>query len=205
MYICNPNNPSGTVVDGASLREFCLRQSAQTLVVIDEAYLDLVDEGATDSMVDLVRSGANVVVLRTFSKIHGLAGLRIGYAIARPDVAARLRRSQMTFPSIIGLRAALASLGDKDFLTHTRNALIADRRRFAAFCDELRLHYAPPQGNFIFVDVGMPADEFRKRMRTRLVEVGRPFEPLTNYSRITIGTTAETTACIAAMREALKT
>lgn len=204
IYVCNPNNPTGTVVEGASLREFCARMAAQTLVVVDEAYLDLVDEGATESMVDLVRDGANVVVLRTFSKIHGLAGLRIGYGVARADVAARLRRNQMAFPSIIGMRAAFASLGDSDFLTRTRAALIADRRRVSAACTELGLRYAAPQGNFVFVQVGMPVEEFRKRMRARQVEVGRAFEPLTDWCRITVGTTAETTACIAAMREALR-
>ena len=81
----------------------------RTLVVVDEAYLDLVDAGATESMVDLVRGGANVVVLRTFSKIHGLAGLRVGYALARPDVAAKLRRLQIATPNVIGLAAALSS------------------------------------------------------------------------------------------------
>lgn len=204
VYICNPNNPSGTVVDGPRLREFCARQAAQTLVVVDEAYLDLIDEGATESMVDLVRGNANVVVLRTFSKIHGLAGLRMGYAVARADVAARLRRSQLTFLSIVALRAALASLGDAPFLARTRAALIADRQRLGSACESMGLRHAPPQGNFLFVKVGMPAEEFRNRMRQRGVEVGRPFELYTDWSRITVGTQAETTACIAAMREVLK-
>ena len=205
VYICNPNNPSSTVVDGAALREFCTRQAAQTLVVVDEAYLDLVDDGATESMIDLVRGGANVVVLRTFSKIHGLAGLRIGYAVARADVAARLRRNQMALPSIIGTRAAFASLGDQEYLKRTRSALLADRRRLCAACDELQLRYAKPQGNFLYVHVGMPADEFAQRMKAHQIQVGRVFEPLTDWCRITVGTSAETTACIAAIRAIVKT
>lgn len=205
VYICNPNNPTGTVVAGADLREFCSRQAERTLVVVDEAYIDLVDDGTTASMVDLVRDGANVVVLRTFSKIHGLAGLRMGYAIAHTEVAARLRRNQLTYPSIIAMRAAHASLGDTPYLTHTRAALLADRRRFAAACREIGLRYAEPQGNFLFVQVGMPVDEFRKRMRERNVEVGRAFEPFIDWCRITVGTTTETTACLAALRAVLKT
>lgn len=205
LYICNPNNPTGTAVDGPSLRDFCAKQAAQTLVVVDEAYLDLVDEGATESMVDLVRSGANVVVLRTFSKIHGLAGLRVGYALARPDVAAKLRRNQLTFPSIVGLRAACASMGDAGFLARTRAALIADRQRFGEACKSLGLRYAAPQGNFVFVQVGMPVDEFRKRMRAQSVEVGRAFDLYSDWCRITIGTNSDTTTCINALRAALKT
>ena len=89
-----------------------------------------------------------MIVLRTFSKIHGLAGLRVGYAIAPVDVAARLRRNQLTFLSITGLRAALASLGDTPFLARTRESLLADRKRFSSACESLGLRYAPVPWQF---------------------------------------------------------
>lgn len=204
LYLCNPNNPTGTVIPGPALRAFCAEMAQRTLVVVDEAYLDLVDEGATESMVDLVRGGANVVVLRTFSKIHGLAGLRVGYAIARPEVAARLRRLQFTTPNVLGLAAATASLGDADYLARTRAALIADRRRITAACDELGLRYAVPQGSFVFLKPGMPADAFRAKMKDKQIEVGRPFEPLLDWSRVSVGTTEETSVFIEALRGVVK-
>ncbi len=204
LYVCNPNNPSGTVIDGPRLKAFCAEMAQRTLVVVDEAYLDLIDEGATESMVGLARAGANVVVLRTFSKIHGLAGLRVGYAIARPDVAAKLRRLQLATPNVLGMAAATASLGDAEFLARTRASLVADRRRITAACDELGLRYAPPQGNFVFFKPGMPLDAFRAKMKERQIEVGRPFEPLLDWCRVSVGTTEETTVFIEALRGVVK-
>lgn len=200
LYLCNPNNPTGTVVAGDALRAACREAAARTLVVVDEAYLDLADPARTESMLPLVREGANVVVLRTFSKIHGLAGLRVGYALARPEVVQRLRRLQMTLPNTLGLAAATASLSDHAFLARTRAALLADRARVCAVCDELGLRYAPPEGNFVFVQVGMPVENFAARMREQGIEVGRPFEPYADWCRISIGTTAETDFLIGALR-----
>jgi histidinol-phosphate aminotransferase len=204
LYLCNPNNPTGTVVAGDALSAACREAAARTLVVVDEAYLDLADPARTASMLPLVRADANVVVLRTFSKIHGLAGLRIGYALARPDVAQRLRRHQMTLPNTLGLAAAAASLQDRDFLARTRAALLADRARVCAACDELGLRYADSEGNFVFVQVGMPVETFAARMREQQVEVGRPFEPYADWCRISIGTTTETDFLITALRRVLR-
>ena len=155
-------------------------------------------------MVDLARAGENVIVLRTFSKLHGLAGLRVGYGIARPDVIQRIRRYQMTIGSTPGLAAAAASLEDTDFLTRTRAALIADRRRVVAACEELGLRCAAPSGNFVFMKVGMPFEQFRTRMREQQVQLGQGFEPYTDWSRVTVGTTAETTYFIDALRRVIK-
>ena len=204
LYVCNPNNPTGTVIGGPALREFCSQAARRTLVIVDEAYLELADDGATQSMVDLARAGENVIVLRTFSKLHGLAGLRVGYGIARPDVIQRIRRYQMTIGSTPGLAAAAASLEDTDFLTRTRAALIADRRRVVAACEELGLRCAAPSGNFVFMKVGMPFEQFRTRMREQQVQLGQGFEPYTDWSRVTVGTTAETTYFIDALRRVIK-
>lgn len=204
IYVCNPNNPTGTAIPGARLREFCRAQSQRALVVVDEAYLDLVDPGATESMVDLVREGANVVILRTFSKIHGLAGLRIGYAVARADVAARLRRFSTTIPNILGLAAASASLDDTQFLAATRKQILADRRRLTDLCDSKGVRYAKPQGNFVFVKVGMPAAEFSKAMLAEKIEVSRPFDLYPDWNRITIGTRAEMDYVLAVLQRIIR-
>jgi histidinol-phosphate aminotransferase len=200
LYLCNPNNPTATVVEGARLEAFCARQAERTLVVLDEAYLDFADAGATRSMIGLVKRDANVVVLRTFSKLHGLAGLRVGYAVARPDVTARLKRMQLAVPNVLGLRAASASLDDAGFLASTRAALVADRGRVLGVLAGLGLRATESQGNFVFFQPGMPAAEFARRMREQQVEVGRTFEPLVDWSRVTIGTTAETDFFLEALR-----
>ena len=204
LYLCNPNNPTGTVVPGEALLAACREAASRTLVVVDEAYLDLADPAATSGALPLVKDGANVIVLRTFSKIHGLAGLRVGYAIAPVDVVQRLRRLQMTSVSTPSLYAARASLGDREFLARTRASLLADRARVCATCDELGLRYAPPQGNFVFVQVGMPVEQFIARMREQQVEVGRPFEPYNDWCRISIGTTLETDYLLGALRRVLR-
>ncbi len=201
LYVCNPNNPTGTVIAAEPLRAFAREMQQRALVVSDEAYLDLVEEGSTESLVGLVRENLNVVVLRTFSKIHGLAGLRVGYAVAPPAVIQRLRRYAMTTPPTISMRAAGASMGDSAFLASTRKSLLEDRARVCKACDELGLEYANPQGNFVFMNVKMPADDFRKKMQAEQIQVGRTFEPYTNWSRVSIGTTAETSYFIEALRK----
>lgn len=201
LYLCNPNNPTGTVIKGSPLRDFVRTVAARTLVVVDEAYMDLIEPGATESMIDLARGEANVIVLRTFSKVHGLAGLRVGYAIGRPDTMTRLRSLQMATPNVLGLAAAAASLTDDAFVSASRAQIIADRRRVTAVCMDLGMECTESQGNFIFVRTGLPLGEFRERMKTLGIEVGRPFEPLTTHCRISLGTAADNTALIAALRQ----
>jgi len=204
LYLCNPNNPTGTVLGGPRLLEFAAKMSERTLLVSDEAYLELCEPGATASLVELVRRDANVVVLRTFSKIHGLAGLRIGYAVARPDIAQRLRRFQTVFPNTPGLEAARASLDDREFLDSTYSLLRADRKRICDTCDQLALRYAEPHGNFVFMQVGMPVEKFRAAMKDRRIEVGRSFEPFNDWCRVSVGTSDETTFFLDALRAVVR-
>jgi histidinol-phosphate aminotransferase len=205
VYVCNPNNPTGTAIPGATLRNFCREQAQRSLVVVDEAYMDLTAPGATESMVDLVREGLNVVILRTFSKIHGLAGLRVGYAVARPDVAARLRRFGTTIPNTLSLSAASASMDDSQFLAASRKALLEDRARLTAMFDELGVRYAQPNGNFVFVQTGRPAAEFSKALQAERIEIGRPYELYPDWARITIGTRTEMDYVLPVLRRIMRT
>jgi histidinol-phosphate aminotransferase len=203
VYVCNPNNPTGTVVGSAALSDFCRQTAARALVVVDEAYIDLAEPGATQSMLELARTSENVVVLGTFSKTHGLAGLRIGYAVGGPRTIERLRKLQMTYPNTVGLEAARASLDDTDFLERCRSAIRADRARIVAACRARKLEFAEPHGNFVFVRTGVPIQEFRARMQAERIEVGRPFEPYVDWVRITVGTTRETDALLTALNKVL--
>jgi histidinol-phosphate aminotransferase len=199
VYLCNPNNPTGTVLPAAELRELCLTLAARTLVVVDEAYMDFVEPGATESMVDLARGGADVVVLRTFSKLHGMAGLRVGYAIGRPDTIERMRSLELVSPNMPGVVAATASLGDEAFIARSRDSVMADRFRVTAACRGLGMQCSDSHGNFVFVRTGMSATAFRDRMRGLGIEVGRPFPPLTDWSRISLGLPEQNDELIAAL------
>jgi histidinol-phosphate aminotransferase len=142
-----------------------------------------------------------VVVLRTFSKIYGMAGLRCGYAIAPPDIAATLAAACMTTPNIFAVRAARASLADRGFVADCRQRILASRARITAELTGLKLRYAEPQGNFVFFDTGMPLARFTDLMRQRNILVGRLFPPYDTWCRITIGTEPEVTAFLGALRE----
>jgi histidinol-phosphate aminotransferase len=200
VYLCNPNNPTGTALPAAQIREFVRSLPSPVTAIVDEAYLDFVAPGATGSVADLVSGAQRVVVLRTFSKIHGMAGMRCGYAIAPPEIATTLANARMTSPNLLAVRAARASLGDTQFLTDCRQRILASRARITAELSNLRLRYAEPQGNFVFFDTGMPLARFTTLMRERNILVGRLFPPFDTWCRITIGTEPEVTAFLQALR-----
>jgi histidinol-phosphate aminotransferase len=201
IYLCNPNNPTGTALPAAQLRDFVRALPAAIITIVDEAYMDFTAAGQTGSVADLITAGQRVVVLRTFSKIHGMAGLRCGYAIAPVDIAATLAAARMTSPNIFAVRAARASLDDSGFLGDCRQRILASRSRITAELTQLKLRYAEPQGNFVFFDTGMPLTRFTDLMRARNILVGRLFPPYDRWCRITIGTEPEVTAFLQALRE----
>jgi histidinol-phosphate aminotransferase len=200
IYVCNPNNPTGTAISAASIRSFVESVPEPVTTIVDEAYLDFADSSDVRTVSDLVSGGKRVVVLRTFSKIHGMAGVRCGYAIARPDVAAEIAAARMSSPNIFAMRAARASLGDKAFLADTRRRIIASRTRITGELTRLGFAYAKPQTNFVFFDTGAPLERFDRFMKARNILVGRLFAPYSNWCRITIGTEPEVEAFIQGLR-----
>ncbi len=177
VYLCNPNNPTGTAVSAAAIREFIAALPPQVYAIVDEAYMDFTDAPGVGSVVDLVDGSRRVVVLRTFSKLHGMAGMRLGYAITRTDIATQLTAVCMTYPNIMVVRAAPASLADKAFLADTRRRIIASRTRITGRLSALGLKYAQPQGNFVFFDTGIPLARFSRSMQAHNILVGRLFPP----------------------------
>ncbi len=204
VYICNPNNPTGTAVSAAAIRDFVAAVPPQVMTIVDEAYMDFTDAPGVGSVVDLVDGAHPVVVLRTFSKIHGMAGMRLGYAITRTDIATALTATCMTYPNVMVVRAAPASLADKAFLDDTRRRVIASRARIMNRLTALGRRYAQPQGNFIFFDTGMPLTVFAQRMEAHNILVGRPFPPYDTWCRVTIGTEADVNAFLAELPAALR-
>jgi histidinol-phosphate aminotransferase len=199
VYVCNPNNPTGTTLPAADIRAFAAALPASVTTIVDEAYMDFAVGTDVGSVADLTHGERRVVVLRTFSKIHGMAGIRCGYAIARVDVAKELAAARMTTPNVFAVRAARASLGDQAFLADCRRRILASRLRITTELTRLKLRYAEPQGNFVFFDTGMPLERFTELMRARNILVGRRFAPYDNWCRITIGTEPEVDAFLAAL------
>jgi len=191
IYICNPNNPTGTAIGATAIRAFVESLPEHVTTIVDEAYMGFAVGTDLRSVADLIGTGRRLVVLRTFSKIHGMAGVRCGYAIARPDIATDIANARMTTPSILALRAARASLADRAFLTDCRRRILASRARITTELVRLGLKYAEPQGNFVFFDTGMPLERFAAQMRARNILVGRRFAPYESWCRITIGTEPE--------------
>ena len=200
VYLCNPNNPTGTALPAAQIRDFVRALPEGVVTIVDEAYMDFASAEGVASVADLVHGERRVVVLRTFSKIHGMAGLRCGYAIARPELAAALASARMSTPNIFAVRAARASLSDRNFLADCRRRVLASRTRIVSELIRLKLNYAEPQGNFVFFDTGMPLTRFSAQMKQRGILVGRRFAPYDNWCRITIGTEPEVAAFLRELR-----
>jgi len=199
VYLCNPNNPTGTTLPAADIRAFVAALPSSVTTIVDEAYMDFAVGTDVGSVADLTQGARRVVVLHTFSKIHGMAGIRCGYAIARADVARELSDARMTTPNVFAVRAARASLGDQAFLADCRRRILGSRVRITTELTRLKLPYAEPQGNFIFFDTRMPLERFTELMRARNILVGRRFAPYDNWCRITIGTEPEVDAFLAAL------
>jgi histidinol-phosphate aminotransferase len=203
IYLVNPNNPTGTVCDAQELRDFVRAQSQRTTVFIDEAYLEMSDDFAGRTCAPLVQEGCNVVVARTFSKIFGLAGMRLGYAVMPAKLATTLRARMTGSLSVVTIAAALASLQDHAYVAATRAQIAAGRDAFLAEVRALGRTSAVPHGNFVFFQTGLPVQEFLAKMRAEGIEVGRSFPPLLDWARVTIGLPEEMAACHRAMRKVL--
>ena len=191
VFVCNPNNPTGTLIPADRLRDFCSSASKRTLVFSDEAYRDFIEEPNYPSMVELVKKGQNVIVSRTFSKVYGLAGMRLGYLIARPDIAQRLLKNVAANTNVLAIIAAQTALADTEFYEFSLKKTREAKKVIYRTLDELKLPYHRSHTNFVFFKTGRQISELGKKMLDEGVTVGRAFPPLTDWCRISTGTTEE--------------
>ena len=202
VYVCNPNNPTGVLVDADELRAFSREVGQRVTVMIDEAYTELVSDPEINSMVDLVREEANVVIVRTFSKVYGLAGLRIGYALAREDLIKSFAPYVMAWTSGSAMAAAVASLEDETFFQFCRNAIIAGREKVYAACRQVGLEYIPSEANFVLINTGGDANLFREALLERGIQVsGGWYKGYETWARVSIGTLEEMDRFAAALSD----
>lgn len=161
IFVCNPNNPTSTVVDPDALARFVAAVPPHILVVLDEAYVEYIRDDLVPDSFGLVRSYPNVVVLRTFSKAYGLAGLRIGYAVADPDIVAALSKVYVPFTATtISQAAAIACLDASDELLERTDAVVAERVRVSAALREAGYELPPSQANFVWLPLVGRAQQF---------------------------------------------
>lgn len=192
VFVCNPNNPTGTLVDPKIVKAFCEEVSKKVPVFSDEAYLEFLEPAQQVSMVELVKKGHDVIVSRTFSKIYGLAGLRIGYLVAKPDIIKRITRTQPGIPNNqLAIAAAKASLGDEAFMKMSREKNREARKILSDYLDQRNLFYGKSHTNFIMFDPQADASQILARMAERGIGIrvwdfkGKP------WLRVSIGTVEE--------------
>ena len=204
IFICNPNNPTGTVVDPTIVRAFAEEASKKALVYSDEAYLEFLGPIEKKSMIDLVRKGSNVVVSRTFSKIFGLAGLRVGYVVAHPDIIKKVSKfGDSISASQTGIAAAQASLGDEDFMQTVRQKNADARKVLTDYLDSKKYQYGKSEINVVF----FPAPKDGKTILAKTEEKGyliRIWEYQgREWCRVSIGTAEEMKGFVKAFDEVI--
>jgi histidinol-phosphate aminotransferase len=208
VFLCNPNNPTATVHPATAVAEFVARVnkvSPATTILVDEAYHHFVDDPGYKSAIPLAMQNPRVIVCRTFSKIYGMAGLRIGYAIGHAEPMKALRRHRLgNGVNVLGAAAAIASLPLAAHVERekqlNREARELTRKAFASWGYQA----GPSEANFIMVDIRRDAAAFQKACRAQAVMVGRVFPPLTTHARISIGTEAEMRKAIEVFRKVLE-
>ncbi len=190
IYICNPNNPTGTITSREDILWAEKHKPKGSVLLVDEAYIHFAD---TASVVDLVAQGKDVIVLRTFSKIYGMAGIRLGFALGRPDLLAKLQRYGMNSLPITAVSAAYASLQQPTLIESRRKINAGVRGETFAWLDTNGWKHTAGVSNCFMIDTGVPAKKVIDAMQARNVFIGRVWPAWPTHVRITVGTAEEMT------------
>jgi histidinol-phosphate aminotransferase len=203
IFLTNPHNPTGTVFAASVFEAFLKKVPDNVLVVVDEAYAEFVESKEFPDSLKHIKEGRNLIVLRTFSKFYGLAGLRVGYGITRADLIAPMLKTKMPFNvSRLAQAGAAAALDDKEFLDNTYKNNIEGKKYLYAELDKLGLDYKKTEANFIFINIKKSADEVFLKMMAEGVII----RPLTSFGlpqaiRVSIGTLEQNQKFIAALKK----
>jgi histidinol-phosphate aminotransferase len=195
VYLCNPANPSSTIIAPNVLKNFCVEASKKAVVIVDEAYIDYLNSTDKESMIGLIDKNPNIIVLRTFSKIHAMAGLRVGYVVGHATLIDSLDKNyfgstQMTV-SNLALAAALASLKDEAHLLDCKQKTIAARGYTFNALKEMNINCIPSYTNFLFFPLGKYPGDFAQDMFKKNVIVRSNNYPDGKWARVSVGTMEE--------------
>lgn len=206
IYICNPNNPTASITPKNEIRDFLARVPRTTIILIDEAYFHYADSADYETVIPLIKDYPNLIVARTFSKIYGMAGLRLGYCVAQPETIQRLRPHQ-TWDSvnIMALAAGIASLNDSEQVATGRRMNSQTKIFLSGELKAMGYNHVPSQANFLMIDVRRPVRPMIQALSQRGVQVGRVFPALPNYMRVTVGKRPEMETFLAAFRQVVGT
>jgi histidinol-phosphate aminotransferase len=202
IFVPNPNNPTGTLLSQRAIDDFMSRITENVIVVFDEAYFEFLDR--PPDTLRFVREGRNIVVLRTFSKIHGLAGLRIGYAVGPADLVQVLHKTRQPFNvNSIAQIGALAALEDDEHLRETKRVIDEGRAYLHEQFSKMKIRFVPGTANFVMVNVGDGHAIFDKLLRQGIIV--RPLRGygLPEWVRISIGTIEENKKLVAALKKVM--
>lgn len=203
IFVCNPNNPTGIEIPTAELKSFCETQAKKYPVYVDEAYIELSPNGRESSMASLVDSNPNIIVGRTFSKVHGLAGLRVGYAIANPvtiDLLSNFHIGRGMTISAASANAAIACLKDAEFEAYSRRKIIEGREMVCKAFDKWGVEYMPSAANFVFFRNDKFSMDPVEAMEKEDILI-RSYDYFPGWTRVSVGTTEEMEAFIAAAQK----
>jgi histidinol-phosphate aminotransferase len=201
VYICNPNNPTGTIVSYDELDTFLAKAPSSCAVLVDEAYFHFAEDPRYASALDLLNRHPNVIVARTFSKIYAMAGLRLGYAVAsKANAEALSREASWNNTNAAGLSAAVAALADADLVPEQRRKIDGTKQWLCGELQKEKRRYIPSQANFLMIDVGTDVIPVIAAFRENKVLVGRKFPSLSNWLRVSIGTRDQMEVFLAGLR-----
>lgn len=202
VYVCNPNNPTGTIVTGEELAAFLARVPPSVTVLLDEAYHHFVENPDYRSGFDLLGAHPNLIVLRTFSKVYGLAGMRLGYAVAARDkIEALARHASFSNTNAAVLAAGLASLADAELVPRMKRRMNDTRRWLTGQLTADARRFIPSEANFVMIDTGRDVAPLIEAFKAKKILVGRRFPSMPTWLRVSVGTPAEMAAFLAALRD----
>jgi len=205
IFLCNPHNPTGTIFTAKKLEAFMKKTPENILIIIDEAYMEFVESTEFPESLKYIREGKNLLVLRTFSKFYGLAGLRAGYGVAKKELVSYMFRAKLPFNvNRLAQAGAKAALDDKEFQEKTYKNNLEGKKYLYAELDKLGLEYKKTESNFIFINLKKPADLcFMQMMKQRVI-----IRPLTSFGlsesiRVSIGTEEQNKKFISALLKSI--
>lgn len=187
VQLCNPNNPTGKVMPASVIKPAVKRMAAKTTVLVDEAYMELADDPEGTSCVDLVKQGHDVIIARTFSKIYGMAGVRVGYTISSAETAEKIRNTAMSWGPSLSTAAAIGCYNDEGFLSFSKDKVVEGREMVTTTLETLGLAYLPSQTNFVYFKSGMEANDVQAAMAERKISVRGQYMDYNEWTRVSMG------------------
>ena len=187
VQLCNPNNPTGMISDPTTLKDTVKRMAAKTTVLIDEAYIELADDPDANTCVPLINEGYDVIVTRTFSKIYGMAGIRMGYAIASAETAEKIRGTVMSWSPCTSYAAAIGCYNDEAFLDFSKSKIQEGRDMVTTTLDTLGLDYLPSQTNFVYFKSGREANDVQAAMAEKKISIRGQYMDYNEWTRVSMG------------------